>query len=260
MSMARSPDDGRRNCEQFVDFVLHMARLLIACGCSANRVELLNAKLGEAFGFTIQTMALPTGVWVSVRQGGVRCTELIRIPEWSVDLDRLDAINQLVNEIGNQKLSLSEAQRQLNAIAARPKPYAFWMTALAGGGASGVLVYLYHGTWMEIGLAVPAGIAVQIIDVKFLKHGEKRFLLDFLSAAFVALYVCLMQRWIGGLDVPRMIVGGIIALIPGLVMVNSVHEIAQKNLVSGSAKLLEALTIIASLGAGVFFVIAVLGF
>ena len=260
MTKSRSTSDSRRNCEQFVDFVLHMARLLIACGCSANRVELLNAKLGEAFGFSIQTMALPTGVWVSVREGGARCTELIRIPEWSVDLDRLDAINQLVNEIGGRNLSLSEAQRRLNLIAARPKPYSFWVTALAGGGASGVLVYLYQGTWSEIALVFPAGVAVQFIDAKFLKAGEKRFLLDFLSAAFVALYACLMQRWIGGLDVPKMIVGGIIALIPGLVMVNAVHEIAQKNLVSGSAKFLESLMIIASLGAGVFFVVAVVGF
>jgi uncharacterized membrane protein YjjP (DUF1212 family) len=56
---------------------------------------------------------------------------------------------------------------------------------------------------------------------------------------------------------PRLIIGGLISLVPGLVFVNALHEVAQKNLVSGAARLLEAIVTAITL---TFGVAAVLGF
>jgi uncharacterized membrane protein YjjP (DUF1212 family) len=59
------------------------------------------------------------------------------------------------------------------------------------------------------------------------------------------------------INVPRLIVGGLISLAPGLSFVNALHEVAQKNLVSGAARLLEAVVTAITLAFGVA---AVLGF
>jgi uncharacterized membrane protein YjjP (DUF1212 family) len=125
------------------------------------------------------------------------------------------------------------------------------VTAAAGGLSSPLLVHTYGGSLSEILVAFPLGIGVQILNKYVLVGEASRFLNDFLCAAFVALFSWSAARLLPGLDMARLIVGGIVILAPGLVTVNAVHELAQKNLVSGTAKLLEALMIAASLVSGV---------
>jgi uncharacterized membrane protein YjjP (DUF1212 family) len=106
-------------------------------------------------------------------------------------------------------------------------------------------------------LALPVGMLVQVLSKYALVGENRRYISDFVCGAVVALCAWAMRGVFPGIDVPRLIVGGLVALVPGLVLVNAVHEVAQKNLVSGAAKLLEALVITASLGCGVAFVLGV---
>ena len=240
----------------FLDFLREMCRVLMECGCSSNRVEQLTVSLGASWGFEVETLAIPTGVWMSVRKDRVNMVELTRVKSWSVDLDRLSRMNDLVEEISTKRCAtISEASAKLAALKHTKPPYGLVVTMLAGGIASGVLVYSYGGSTTEIALAVPIGAFVQLLT-KYLLVGEnRRYLGDFLSAALVAAYAYFLQMAMPEIDAPRMIVGGLVLLVPGLTTVNAVHEVAQKNLVSGAAKLLEALVITASLGLGVIFVL-----
>ncbi len=243
---------------EFIEFLRDVCRLLMECGCSSNRVELLTEKLGASWGFEVDTLAIPTGVWISVRRGHTNLVELTRVRSWSVDLDRLARLNELVELIHARHISISEASRRLAEEHKAKPPYGVLPTLLAGGFSSPILVYHYGGAPLEMALALPVGVIVQWL-VKYVFVGEnRRYLGDFLSAALVAAYAHLAQVFFPAVDVPRLIVGGIVILVPGLVLVNAVHEVALKNLVSGAAKLLEALMITASLGCGVVFVLGVL--
>lgn len=250
--------DDQPNMREFIEFLRGVCRLLMECGCSSNRVELLTQKLGDSWGFEVDTLAIPTGVWISVRKEKTNLVELTRVRSWSVDLDRLARLNVLVDEIHEHKITLTEACDRLVAEKKAKAPYGVIPTLLAGGVASPILVYNYGGSPLEMALALPMGVVVQLL-VKYLFVGEdRRYLGDFISAALVAAFAYAAQLVYPEVDVPRLIVGGIVVLVPGLVMVNAVHEVAQKNLVSGAAKLLEALMITASLGCGVVFVLGIM--
>lgn len=250
--------DDRHDMREFLDLLRETCRALMECGCSSNRVELLTQKLGASWGFEVETLAIPTGVWLSVRRGGVNLVELTRVRNWSVDLDRLARINDLVDSIYAHRISLADGAQRIREEGKSQPAYGMLATLLAGGGTSPVLIYQYGGSLLEMGLALPIGALVQWLT-KYALAGEdnRRYIGDFLSAVLVALYACGCQLFFPQVDVPRLIVGGIVALAPGLVLVNAVHEVAQKNLVSGAAKLLEALVITASLGSGVAFVLGI---
>lgn len=243
---------------EFVDFLREVCRMLMECGCSSNRVELLTMLLGESWGYEVETLAIPTGVWLSVRCGQHRMIELTRVRTWSVDLDRLARLNDLVEEIHAHKINVDQAVSRLKEESVMPPPYGLPLTLLAGGLSSPILVAHYGGPLSEVALALPLGISVQYLHKYALVGESRRYLADFLSAVVVALYAVLALRFMPQIDVPRLIVGGLVVLVPGLVLVNAVHEVAQKNLVSGAAKLLEALMITASLGCGVAFVLGLL--
>ncbi len=241
----------------FLALLRETSRHLIECGCSSNRVEQLMMRLGDSWGFEVEALAIPTGVWISVRRGGENLVELTRVRDWKVDLDRLARLNELIEHFHGHRISMEEAQQRLEAAASAEPPYDKIATLLAGAGTSPILIYTYGGPAIEAMLALPLGIVVQILQ-KYVFVGEnRRYLGDFLSAAFVAAYACVAKQIFPEVDVPRLAVGGIVVLVPGLVMVNAVHEVAQKNLVSGAAKLLEAMVITASLGMGVLFVLGV---
>lgn len=250
--------DDQPGMREFLGFLRDVCRLLMECGCSSNRVELLTEKLGASWGYEVDTLAIPTGVWISVRKNERNLVELTRVRSWSVDLDRLARLNNLVEEIHEHKISIEEACRRLAGERHTKPPYGMLPTLIAGGLSSPILIYSYGGTTLEMILALPVGVAVQVM-VKYLFVGEnRRYLGDFFSAAIVAAYAHVCQLFFPEIDVPRLIVGGLVILVPGLVMVNAVHEVAQKNLVSGAAKLLEAMIITASLGCGVVFILGMM--
>jgi len=240
---------------ELLSFLREICQRLVECGCSSNRVELLAQTLGASWGFEVESVAIPTGVWISIRKDGQNLVDLTRVRNWSIDLNRLANINVLVESIYEHRISIEEAARRLAEESRSPPPYSMLLTLIAGGGTCPALIYVYGGKPIEVALAFPVGILVQYLQ-KYVFVGENRvYLGDCLSAAAVALCACLAHQVFPDLDVPLFIVGGIVALVPGLVLVNAVHEVAQKNLVSGAAKLLEALMITASLGCGVVFVL-----
>jgi uncharacterized membrane protein YjjP (DUF1212 family) len=91
----------------------------------------------------------------------------------------------------------------------------------------------------------------------YLFQGEnRRYLVDYLSAAGVAFGATLAHHFLPQTDVHRVIIGGIVIMVPGLVFVNAIHEVSQKNLVSGTAKAFEAIVIALSLAFGVITIVA----
>lgn len=263
MAQGLTPGVSGEACEladlrDFLDLLRETCRYLIECGCSSNRVETLTHRLGESWGVEVETLAIPTGVWISIRRGGTNMIELTRVHKWTVDLDRLARLNEMIESFQGHHITLKEAHQRLKMEANAAPPYGAIATLIAGAASSPILVYNYGGSLREVGLALPIGLGVQILH-KYVFIGEnRRFLGDFMCAIFVALYACISARLLPGVDISRLIVGGLVILLPGLVFVNAVHEVAQKNLVSGAAKLLEALVITASLGCGVIFVLGIL--
>ena len=210
----------RISIRSLVDFLMETCRVAIECGCSSNRVEMLVTRLGEAWGFSVEAAAIPTAVWLSVRGRGQQIFELVRVKTWYINLERLALLNDLVDQIEHHEIYLDEAILRLKDISHSPSPYPGWLTLAAGGGSSVAVVYSSGGRHHEIGAAFAMGIICQG-SRHFFATGNRRYLSDFFTAMIVA--------------------GGAVF----------VHEIAQKNLASGSARILEAFMIATSLAFGV---------
>ncbi|MEZ4743761.1 MAG: threonine/serine exporter family protein [Bdellovibrionota bacterium] len=121
--------------------------------------------------------------------------------------------------------------------------YPAWLTALAGGGASSTLIYMLGGNRLEVLISFPLGVLIATLQKQLSAGENRRYLADFLSSLAAALISGCLAQYISGINENRIITGGVILLLPGLVLLNAIHEIAQKNLVSGAAKTVEVLII-----------------
>ena len=239
-----------------VDLLVATCRVAIECGCSSNRIEMLVTRLGEAWGFSVEAAALPTAVWLSVRGRGHQIVELVRVTKWGIDLNKLAALNDLVDQVETRQMHLDEAVERLKVISNEPSPYSRFVTILAGGGSAFALVAASNGRGYELLAAFILGTLCQL-SLRFFSEGNRKYLAEFFTAMLVAGgAAALSSKW-PDINMPRLIVGGLISLAPGLPFVNAMHEVAQKNLVSGAARLLEAVVTAITLAFGVA---AVLGF
>ncbi len=252
---AHAPTEKQPDLYQIRNFLAELAKALLEYGCSSHRLETLCLRLGNNFSAEVEALAIPTGVWIKVKRGDQQDVDLIRVKQWSVNLDKLSRINQLIFAIEKQGLSLAEARVQLRAAILDKQPYPQWLILVCGALSSGSYIYLNGGNFIECLLAMLGGVIVQII-IRFGQLSDtRRFILEFLGAALVSLFVILISYlpWLGA-DPFRVLTGGLIILFPGLTFVNAIHEIAQKSLVSGAARLLEALMVAVALGFGVALV------
>lgn len=239
-----------------VDFLMETCRVAIECGCSSNRVELLVTRLAEAWGFSVDAAALPTAVFLSVRGRGQQINELVRLNKWSIDLNKLALLNDLVDQVEKREMALDEAVIKLQDINRQPPPYPLIVTIFAGGGSSLALVAASGAKGYELLAAFILGAVCQI-SLGLFAEGSRKYLADFFTAMMVAGCAAALSVVWPDVNMPRLIIGGLISLVPGLVFVNALHEVAQKNLVSGAARLLEAVVTAITL---TFGVAAVLGF
>jgi uncharacterized membrane protein YjjP (DUF1212 family) len=245
----------RVNLDDLMDFLLETAKDLIECGCSSNRVEKLIGRIAEPLGVQVDALAMPTGVWIKIACNGDSKIDLIRVRTWAVNLDKLTNISDIVDEFELGRLNLIEAKRLIRDASQKDTPYPLWVTMLAGGMSAFVLVYLLGGSMTECWLSLIPGSSVQFLT-KFVFVGEnQRYLADFVSASLVGFYSIWCSTVLNDIDAARIIVGGIVGLLPGLVLVNAIHELAQKNLLSGAAKSFEAMVISASLAFGVLLAV-----
>jgi uncharacterized membrane protein YjjP (DUF1212 family) len=242
----------------FTRFLVKLCHQLMGSGCSSNRVETLAQRLGATYGFEVEALAIPTGVWLAIRSSDTQLVELTRIQSWSVDLDRLARLNDLVDAIINHNLDLAEGQKLLKNVETCPAPYNMPMTLIAGGFASMTLMFSLGSATVGWLMAFPLGVATQVLNKYFLVGENRRFLSDFLAAAFVGLYAHAAKLVVPAISPQQLIIAGIIGMVPGLTLVNAIHELAQKNLVSGSAKLVEAFLIGTSLTFGVATAVAIM--
>lgn len=233
-----------------MDLLVEICRIAIECGCSSNRIETLVTRLGDAWGYQVESAATPTAVWLVAKGRGQQLFDLVRVRAWSINLDRLAQLNDLVEAVETHKMYLDEAVQKLKQIRVSQSPYPRWLIYFAGGGSSLALTYTSGGRGAELFVGLLLGITCQLIFRLFTKE-NRRFLAEFSCAFCVALIAATLAEYFPTMNFPRLIIAGLISLFPGLTFVNSMHEVAQKNLSAGSARIFEAMMIAVNLAFGV---------
>lgn len=244
------------NLSDLLDFLIETAKDLIECGCSSNRLERLITRIADPLDVKVDVLAIPTGVWIKVDNGMESRIDLIRVKSWAVNLHRMVAISDVVDEYEAGHLTLRQAKVLIREASEAPAPYNLLLTMLAGGLSAVVITFLLGGSLKESGIAFIPGCIVQFMT-KFVFLGERRYLADFISSLIVGLFAIWCSTVDPQIDAARIIVGGIIGLLPGLVLVNAIHELAQKNLLSGTVKCFEAIIISASLAFGILIAVGI---
>ncbi len=231
---------------------LRAGQLLLTHGADAHRVEETVHHIGTGLGAVgLEVYVTPTGIIASATNGYEHRTNIRRVAMGSVDLSRIEAINQLSRRIKQDLLDHHAVGVELERIAHAPRNYGRWTTVAIVALACGCFSQLFGGGWREFMVAFCAGGVALLVRQELVRR-EVGPLLEITPAAFSATSVAgLMSLVIGPMQFDIGVPAGILPLVPGVPLINALSDLLANDYVSGVTRVAQAILIAAEIAVGV---------
>jgi uncharacterized membrane protein YjjP (DUF1212 family) len=231
-----------RSREELADYLLEIGATLLAYGCPSYRLEDVIRLIAAAEGHRADPFAVPTALFlrVSGTDESGQVVRMTRVSDWGVDLARLTVVDEIFNDVVARRASIEQARLRIRESMTKPPEFSPTLVYAATVVVSGAAAVFFRGGAVDVLVAAIIGAAIAGGRLALGGSGPRALLRDFLGGLFAASCAWLALRvWPHAR--PEVIVpAGAIALFPGMTFTTGVAEVAQKNLVSGGARLIES--------------------
>lgn len=224
-------------------FIIKLGKALHKFGTPAYRLEAHLLNVSKLLNLHACFLVTPTSLTfvISENEDSQDYSHFIRVDPGDIDLGSLARTDELVDELSSGQRSLAEAIERLDEIEKKPNPYGRFITFLAFGASSGAFSLLMHTSWNDVFWSVVLSFVVCLFV--FWSESSKRVaeMLEPVSALTVAVLASAVTLIDPSINVSLVILSSIIAFIPGLALTLGLSELASRNLVSGTARIMDAL-------------------
>lgn len=225
------------------------ANKYLASGGPTSRLEESLRQLGQNCELITEVFATPTGVFVSA--GGRfqdPATVIARIPESGINLGQLVKLEQLLDDVNTEKVSVRVATETLDSALFSRSFYRPWQTAAAAFGGGFVVSFAsYQSMIAALGCGAIA-LLTWLVSGSFLARPFPNLIFRHFLGAVLSIGLAAIANAFYPLSMEAYSMGGLIILVPGLAITTAIAELAEQNLVSGTAKLMQAGLVVVSLG------------
>jgi len=234
-------------------FLIRLGASLIHYGAPAQRVEQFLEAIGGDLGIQGTYSATPTLLLMDVEEEGQRSFRIERVRGFSIDLQRMTALDSLANQVARGERTPAEGLEALEAILTAAPRFGPWMSWCSFVMASGVAAGFFGGGWLEVLLGALGGAVLGVICLSAERWQLNPRLVESLGAFGVALSVSLVAPLVSPADINAAIMGGIIILVPGFTIAIGVSELVTHHVTAGVSRLGAATVSAMMLGFGVAF-------
>lgn len=253
--------DDRQNLrsQQALTLAADAAALLLASGAETSRAQETAEILFRVFGTgELQAYVLTNGVIAVPLEhslpGGVR-----NVPNSSVNLTRVAAVNELSRQAAAGRVSLAQARCRLDEIKHLPE-LEDWKQMLACGiGCACAGVMFGGGAWEALAASI-AGVCVQALLLWLARTGINRIFSRLAGAALVVSVITLVGLMLPGLNQNPPTIGALMPLTPGVALTMSIRDFISGDYLSGTIRLIDALLTAGCIACGVGLALMVWAF
>lgn len=240
-------------------FILKLGKMLHKYGTPSFRLEAHLNEVSSHFGVHASFISTPTSlsvvIWSDHHED--EYNHNARIPIGELDLGSLSRVDELVSALIEGKLTLIEADQKLSEI--DDQPLATHPIGLA-------LAYLFGtcGFAVLMGSSLYGAFAAGFIGMLtygfvFISHHSLRmkYMLEPAIALFSGFLACVIAHYVEpDINIRLVVLSSIIVFIPGLALVIGLEELSSRNVVSGTARIMDAVMQLFKLYFGAFLGIA----
>ena len=235
-------------------FVALLARMLHEAGTPSHQLEGLVVSCAQRLGLEVYVYATPTSINISVGLPGAQRVTNFRVDPGSPKLALLEATYRVADKVVCGELDAPGGVAALLSVQARRRSASTLVICLGYALFSAGAAQFLGGSWREMLGAFPVGFTVGAALALARGRRERELLSEFGGAA-VAMFVsaCIVALLASqGVSISLSIVSlaGVVTLLPGLALATAMSELSTRNLASGSARFMGAVTTLVVVGMG----------
>lgn len=232
--------------EKALQLATDAGHILLENGAEISRVEETMARMAAAYGVEDESFyVLSNGIFAT----GQHYARAEFIPIKGTQLAKVVKVNQLSRDVCAGKCTVDQFEERLNAIRqSSAKPWWEQVLGIAVGVASFCL--LFGGSMIDSAITLAVGVLLGCFMTFVSPHLSRIF--GNVFGGLVGGILCIIAYHLGlGEHLPNMIIGTIIALVPGVPFTNGIRDMANEDYIAGATRLLDAFMVFLCIALGV---------
>ncbi len=240
---------------QIRKFIVKLGKMLHKYGTPAFRLEAYLTEIATYLGvhasFTSTPTSLAVVMWSDKHED--EYNHAARLMPGDLDMNALSLTDELASELLEGKLSLTEANARLNEIDAMGSPYGKWITGFSFAMATSAFAMLMGASWAEIGWTGLLGLVAYMWSLWAEKSKRVHLMLEPVTTFVGSLLACAISAYLDpGINIPLIVMSSVIVFVPGLALTMGLAELSSRNMVSGTARTMDAVMQLFKLYFGAF--------
>ncbi|MCX5744563.1 MAG: threonine/serine exporter family protein, partial [Proteobacteria bacterium] len=249
--MNPDPGGGMVGAGDEIAFVLALARALHRYGTPAHRLEEAMRVACARLGLVAETFSTPTAIIMSFGEPTELRTRMMRVEGGENNMAKLAQIDALADAVAARELTPAEGLVQIDAIQAAPSRYRRALVVPVHGVTSGSLAVFFGGSLPDVVLAAAIGVALGLLAQVARRSTDQARVFELIGAAFAAFVAGAVSSVWPAISPSLVTIASLIVLLPGMTLTVAMTELATKNLISGTARLMSAVIVLLELVVGV---------
>ncbi|MGL4449829.1 MAG: threonine/serine ThrE exporter family protein [Sarcina sp.] len=230
--------------EQILKTALDIAENMLKCNAEINRVEDTIIRICTSYGIIkVDVFAIKTLIIATIRdQNNKSYSENRRIYSSEINLEKLEELNSLSRFICKNKPNYTEVQDILKNF--KLTDFSTTKKSLIGGTLGSIGFCVYFGGGARDALAVGIIAIIFFILNKYLKKFFINSIIFTGIISFIIGCLAIISVKIGiGINVDKIIIGGVMLVIPGMAMVTGFRDMLSGDILAGTFRLVETILI-----------------
>lgn len=227
--------------DRMLSLAIQISSGMLESGADIHRVEDTLNRICRAYGAKeVQAFSIPSLVAATITMNdGYHKTELYRVVSISNRYDQLERLNALSRKICASPIPLDELEEAIK-LAKIPDRRPKWLLLLCGIVAAAAFTLFFGGDWRDAIAVLPVGALLTVLDIW--KAPRLNALAHTVLASVAAGLLCLLTAKIGlACHLDKVMIGGIMLLIPGLAFGASIRELLCGDIIAGTLRMIQAL-------------------
>jgi uncharacterized membrane protein YjjP (DUF1212 family) len=239
--------------KQILKIALLAGDILIRSGAEIYRVEDTIKRICIAYNIKCESYVTPTGIFISTTpcdNNDDTISLMKRVESREVDLHKIALVNTFSRSLQKNPLPYDEAINELNKIQSSPS-FNMKVRLICAGITAFIYTLVFNGTALDGLFAFFICQVIYLYKDFTAKTGFFQIFDSFICGIIAASLSIISGKIVPSLNVDSVIIGSIVILVPGLIMTGGIKDAIHGDMVTSTARLLEAFLIIVSLGAGI---------
>lgn len=225
-------------------FIVELGKALHIYGIPSYKIQTYLTEVAKTQGITGSFMDLPTWINYVFYEDENSYNYIESIPPGNLNLGAFSKIDELTNNVIDAKISSNSVTEELKNIHAKTKEVNHYYLTLAYAFSAGCFSLLIGTNMVSFIFSFLLGAFIYLLVHLSTKSKYLENIFESFSALIVTIISCLLTLFFPELNLGLTILASIIIFIPGLAITTALEEITSKSLVSGGAKLFDAIILL----------------